>query len=123
MDRRKQFIHDSDAITDGNHRWHGAAPNFSSSDVIKIIDATLLFIIALMNIDDPSSNSIDPSAWDRKYLIAASVSWFDFDWIIIGINLNMLISSITHAVNQLGAVAVSNVLVISIINIIEINGV
>jgi hypothetical protein len=76
-----------------------------------------------MNIDDPSSNSIDPSACDKKYLIAASVSWFDFDWIIIGINLNMLISSITHAVSQLGAVAVSNVLVISIINIIEMNGV
>lgn len=35
----------------------------------------------------------------------------------------MLISSITQAVNQFGAVAVSSVLVISITNIIEINGV
>lgn len=38
-------------------------------------------------------------------------------------NLSILISSITHAVNQLGAVAVKSVLVISIIIIIEINGV
>lgn len=56
-------------------------------------------------------------------MIAASVSWFDFDCNIIGMNLNMLISSITQAVSQFGAVAVSSVLVISIISIIEINGV
>jgi hypothetical protein len=35
----------------------------------------------------------------------------------------MLISSITQAVNQFGAVAVNNVLVISVIIIIEMNGV
>jgi hypothetical protein len=35
----------------------------------------------------------------------------------------MLISSITQAVSQFGAVAVNNVLVISVIIIIEINGV
>lgn len=35
----------------------------------------------------------------------------------------MLISNITHAVSQLGAVAVSKVLVINMISIIEINGV
>jgi hypothetical protein len=34
-----------------------------------------------------------------------------------------LISSITHAVNQFGAVAVSIVLVINMMSIIEINGV
>ena len=123
VDSKKQFIHDRDVITDGNHRWHGAAPNFSSRDVIKIMAAILLFISALINMDDPSSRSIDPRACDRKYLIAASVSWFDFDCSIIGINLSILISSITHAVNQLGAVAVNIVLVISIISIIEINGV
>lgn len=123
VDSKKQFIHDRDVITDGNHRWHGAAPSFSRSDVIRIIMATLLFINVLISIDDPNRRSIDPSAWDKKYLMAASVSWFDFDCSIIGMNLNMLISSITQAVSQLGAVAVSSVLVISMINIIEINGV
>jgi hypothetical protein len=62
VDRRKQFIHDRDVITDGNHRWQGAAPNFSSKDVIRIMVATLLFISALISIDDPSSRSIDPNA-------------------------------------------------------------
>lgn len=123
VDRRKQFIHDNEVITDGNHRWHGAAPNFSSSDVIKIIAATLLFISVLISIDDPNRSSIDPNACDRKYLMAASVSWFDFDCNIIGIKLSILISNITQAVNQFGAVAVSIVLVINIISIIEINGV
>lgn len=85
--------------------------------------ASLLFINVLMIIDDPISSSIDPSACDRKYLIAASVSWFDFDCRIIGINLNMLISNIIHAVIQFGAIAVITVLEISIISIIEINGV
>lgn len=74
VDSRKQFIHDSDVITDGNHRWHGAAPSFNRSDVIRIIVATLLFIIVLINIDDPNKRIIDPIACDRKYLIAASVS-------------------------------------------------
>lgn len=123
VDRRKQFIQDKDVITDGNHKWHGAAPSFSRRDVIRIIVAILLFISALISIDDPSNSSIDPKACDKKYLIAASVSWLDCDWSIIGINLNMLISSITHAVSQFGAVAVSSVLVINIISIIEINGV
>lgn len=62
VDRMKQFIHDSDAITDGNHMWHGAAPSFRSRDVIKIIIATLFLISVLINIDDPSKRSIDPKA-------------------------------------------------------------
>jgi hypothetical protein len=74
VDSKKQFIHEIEVITDGNHRWHGAAPSFNNRDVIKIIDANLLFTNVLMIIDEPISRSIDPNAWDRKYLIAASVS-------------------------------------------------
>lgn len=74
VDKIKQFIHDNDAITDGNHKWHGAAPNFNRRDDNKISDARVLFIIILINKDDPRRRSIDPNAWDRKYLIAASVS-------------------------------------------------
>lgn len=62
VDRRKQFIHERDVITDGNHRWHGAAPSFSNKDVIRIIVATLLFIIVLINIDDLRRRSIEPKA-------------------------------------------------------------
>ena len=35
-----------------------------------------------------------------KYLIDASVSWFDLDWVIRGINLNILISIAIHKNNQ-----------------------
>lgn len=62
VDRIKQFVHDSDAITEGNHRWHGAAPSFRSRDDNKISDATVLFIIILINRDEPRSRSIDPKA-------------------------------------------------------------
>jgi hypothetical protein len=39
---------------------------------------------------------LDPRACAIKYLIAASVSWFVFEFVIIGINLNMLISIDIH---------------------------
>lgn len=39
---------------------------------------------------------LDPSACAIKYLIAASVSWFVFEFVIMGINLNMLISIDIH---------------------------
>lgn len=39
---------------------------------------------------------LDPSACAIKYLIAASVSWFVFEFVIIGINLNILISIDIH---------------------------
>jgi len=48
------------------------------------------WIILLINI------TLDPSACAIKYLIAASVSWFVFEFVIIGINLNMLISIDIH---------------------------
>jgi len=39
---------------------------------------------------------LDPSACAIKYLIAASVSWFVFEFVIIGINLSILISMDIH---------------------------
>lgn len=65
---------------------------------------------------------IDPMACDKKYLIDASVSWFDFDFIIIGINLSMLSSSIIHAIIQFGLNIVIIVLNINIEYIVYING-
>lgn len=62
VDKIKQFIHDSDVITDGNHIWHGAAPSFSNKEVIRIIIATLFLINVLISIDDPSRSNIEPRA-------------------------------------------------------------
>jgi hypothetical protein len=39
---------------------------------------------------------LDPRAWAMKYLIAASVSWFVLEFVIMGINLSMLISIAIH---------------------------
>jgi len=67
--------------------------------------------------------SIDPSACDRKYLIDASVSWFDFVAIIIGMNLNIFTSNMIHALNQFGLIIVNSVLIINIRYIAHKNGV
>jgi len=71
----------------------------------------------------PKSINIDPKAWDRKYLIDASVSWFVLDLIIKGINLNILISNIIHAINQLGLIIVNTVLTTNSKYMAHINGV
>lgn len=66
---------DADAITDGNHKWHGTMPNLRIIDIIKIKDIIFLGIEWLNHIDMLDINIIlDPRAWARKYLIAASVS-------------------------------------------------
>lgn len=66
---------DADAITDGNHKWHGTMPNLRITDIIKIKDIIFLGIEWLNHIDMLDINIIlDPRAWARKYLIAASVS-------------------------------------------------
>lgn len=66
---------------------------------------------------------MDPRACDRKYLIEASVSWFDFVIIIRGMNLSMLISSMIHAINQLGLIIVNTVLINNVVYIAHRNGV
>ena len=109
VDRIMQFVHDNDAITDGYQKWHGAIPNLINIATV-ITHIGIICDIGWYNILIPSNISIEPSAWDRKYLIDASVSWFDLVAIIIGINLNMLISSIIQALNQFGLIIVITVL-------------
>lgn len=65
----------------------------------------------------------DPSACERKYLIAASVSCPVFELRIIGINLNILISSATQSKIQLVLDTTINVLSISVAPRSRINGV
>lgn len=38
VERIRQLVHDIALITDGYHKWHGAAPSFSSSATVKMID-------------------------------------------------------------------------------------
>lgn len=122
VDKVKQLIHDKDAITDGYQKWHGAIPNLINIAVI-IIHIGIFCMIGWFSIDIPNNIIIDPKACDRKYLIEASVSWLDFVIIISGINLNILISSMIHAINQFGLIIVKIVLIINITYIAHKNGV
>ena len=90
---------------------------------VIITKVEIICVIGWYVILIPRSINIDPRACDKKYLIDASVSWFVFDLIINGINLNMLISNIIHAINQFGLIIVNTVLVTSNRYIAHINGV
>lgn len=111
-----------DIITDGYQKWQGTTPSFSIMDSISISlesSCTIIWFIILIL----RSIIIDPIAWDKKYLIDASVSWFVFDFIIIGINLNIFNSNMIHAIIQLGLNAVIIVLIINVKYIEYRNGV
>lgn len=60
------------------------------------------------------SNMAEPRACARKYVIAASVSEFDFIVMIIGINLSRFNSSEIQIKSQLDLDTVITVLIISI---------
>lgn len=122
VDNVRQLIHDSDDITEGYQKWHGAIPSLINIAVI-IIHMGSLCITGWYSIDIPSNINMDPRACDRKYLIEASVSWFDFVIIIRGMNLSMLISSMIHAINQLGLIIVNTVLINNVVYIAHRNGV
>lgn len=122
VDKIIQFVQDSEAITDGYQKWHGAIPNLISMATV-ITHIGTICDIGWYSILMPRSINIDPRAWDKKYLIDASVSWFDFVAIIIGMNLNMLISNMIHALSQFGLIIVIIVLMNSSKYIAHINGV
>lgn len=91
--------HEIDVITEGNQKWSGAIPSFS------IIEATrMIFMKFEIDIDHISilliNIILDPNAWAIKYLIVASVSWFDLEFLNIGMNLSILISMDIHRNNQ-----------------------
>ena len=121
VDRIRQFIQEIDNITEGYQKWHGTTPNLIIIDnIIIILDISCIinwFINLILN-----NIIIEPIACDKKYLIDASVSWFDFDLIIIGMNLNMISSNIIHAIIQFGLNIIIIVLNISVEYIAYING-
>ncbi len=95
-----QDIHDMEVITDGNQKWNGAIPNFSSMADISIKFSSCVDDMVHCAILDISI-ILDPRAWAIKYLMEASVSWLDLDWVIIGIKLSILISIAIHRNSQL----------------------
>lgn len=109
VDSTMHLIHDKAAITDGYQKWHGAIPSLINMAII-ITHFVNSWLIDWLSIDIPSSIIIDPRAWARKYLIDASVSWFDFVFMINGMNLNIFTSSMIHAISQFGLMATKIVL-------------
>jgi len=110
----RHAIHEIEVITEGYQKWRGATPSFNKIDVIS----TILVIIIDGNIHNDNldrSKILEPNLWARKYLIAASVSWVDFELFIRGINLNRFNSIAIHRNNQL-ALDTAIIVLIIIIN-------
>lgn len=63
-----------------------------------------------------------PSAWIKKYFVAASFSWNLFEDIINGINLKRLISRPHHKNNQFLLEIIISELIIKVVNISMVNG-
>ena len=122
VDRRKQASQWVEDITWGNQGWKGAAPNLirslNISNVDIVVDARDMYHMDIEYI----SISLEPRACIRKYLIVASVSWFDFEVERIGINDIMLISRASQVNNQLDLLIASKVLVIRVDSINVENG-
>lgn len=119
--RIEQEIHDSEVITEGNQKWKGAIPNLSI-----IADINKRFIDCIDEVDHWANLDIsimlDPNAWAIKYLMAASVSWLVFELVIIGINLNILISIDIHRNIQLDLDSAIIDLIIKVDEVINMNG-
>lgn len=95
----KQLIQDRDDIVDGNQKWHGAAPSFSSSANIRSVCISVWLLGWYKNMLEYNITA-EPRACARKYLIAASISWFVLCWSINGMKDNRLISIEIQAISQ-----------------------
>jgi hypothetical protein len=102
VDKIKQDIHEIDLITDGYHKCKGAIPSLRRIDMIKKMENRFIEIDMLNHRDILDIRRIlDPSAWARKYLTAASVSWNFLEFISSGMNLRRLSSIPAHRNIQL----------------------
>lgn len=81
-----------DFITGGNQKWKGATPNLIKRP------KTMPRIRA--GLDAVNKIIIDPSAWVKKYLIAASASWCHEEAEIRGINESIFNSSASQIISQ-----------------------
>ena len=99
VERIRQDIHEMDAMVDGSQKWKGAIPSFVRSPIMR------QRILTFSDISDkglfereipPHRRNPEPSAWAKKYLIAASVSWYSLDCMMSGIKDIKLISRPIH---------------------------
>lgn len=123
VDRIRAFIQEIDVITDGNQKWHGTAPSFKNRAVNKMNIDIFELIEVLHWLNLPINIRADPRAWAKKYLRAASVSWFDFVLRIRGIKLIKFSSMATQARNQLGLDRAISVLAIRVNEKMKVDGV
>lgn len=123
VDRIRAFIQEMDVITDGNQKWQGTAPSFRNKAVNRINIDMFELIEVLHWLNLPISIRADPKAWARKYLRAASVSWFDFMLRMRGINLIKFSSIATQARNQLGLDRAISVLATRVDEKMKVDGV
>lgn len=111
VDKTKQDIQDTETITDGYHAWHGAIPNLITIDnksikSIRRLGELIKNHIEILDI----SITLDPKACAKKYLIDASVSWFNLDIIKTGKKDNKFNSIPAHKKIQLDLETAINVL-------------
>jgi hypothetical protein len=123
VDKIRQDIHEIEAITDGYQKWHGNLPSLSISEIVKNGTDKLYMIDSGIHIKKLLlSSSADPSACARKYLIAPSASWLDFDLRITGINL-IKFSSMAAQINNQFELDVAIIVLVTIVDsLIIING-
>lgn len=72
-------------ITCGNQKWNGAAPILINNLIsIRSVDTwgDNKAIRGVVILRAARRRIPEPRAWVRKYLIAASVSWFECVWVI-----------------------------------------
>ena len=82
---------------EGNQKWNGAEPIFSSKVINKIKENIWIFIKIIMV---EINKIVEPSAWIKKYFKAASDEYLLFFTEISGIKDNKLSSSPIQAVNH-----------------------
>jgi len=68
VDNVIQFIHEIEAITDGYHKWNGAAPNFNIKLMVKIVCEIYEKGKLKVNIILDINNILEPNAWLESIL-------------------------------------------------------
>jgi hypothetical protein len=110
-------------MTDGYQKWHGNLPNFNISEIIKNGIARFHITESGHHIKNLLViNRADPSACDRKYLIAPSHSWFVFECRITGIKLIKFNSKAAQTNSQFELDMAIIVLITMVNNLIIIKG-
>lgn len=99
VNTKNKIGHDSSVEIWGNQKWHGAAPSFVASDRRIMTEKNQLGSNVINKV--ANNKTEEDIAWMMKYLIAPSVVWFRFRFIINGMKAMRLISKPIHKNSQL----------------------